>query len=85
MNVPEYLAARGTNLHQLSQATGIGYPTLHKHVRHGAQLSLRTAKKLEAWSKGQMTAAEILGLEAKPARKAPARAARIAKARKAAA
>ncbi len=66
MNVPEYLKASGSNLHRLSQQTGIAYSTLAKHVNHGHELSVATAKKLEAFD-SRMTAAEILGLSAPPA------------------
>lgn len=92
MNVPEYLAAHEAerfNLHKLSIATGISYSTLHQHVKHGGRISLRTAKRLEVWSEGQMTVAEILGLippptKARKSARATARPARTTKPRKAA-
>jgi hypothetical protein len=70
MNVAQYLAARkaeGFNLHTLANASGVAYSTLHPHVKHGKALGLIVARKLEAWSNDQataarMTAAEILGL-----------------------
>jgi len=61
VTVVEYLQASGSNLHRLSQQTGIAYSTLSKHVNHGHVLSVATAKKLEAFD-ARMTAAEILGL-----------------------
>lgn len=49
----------------LSNATGIAYSTLQPHVANGKRLSVRTAETLEKWSKGEMSAAEILGLKPK--------------------
>ncbi len=58
MNVADYLQATGMNLHQLAGQAGISYTTLHPHVRHGKQLSVETAKKLQEWSERQPAAAE---------------------------
>ena len=71
MNVREYLAANKLSINALVQATGIAYTTLHPHVTKGKQLSFKTAEKLETWSKGKMTAAEILGLVPPAARPGP--------------
>lgn len=71
MTVAEYLKATGLSIHALSMGSGISYTTLHPHVRHGRDLSVETAKKLEEFD-SRMNAAEILGL--KPAgRKAAGR------------
>lgn len=64
MTLNEFLKARGIKLHKLCQLTGIAYSTLHPHATKGKRLSLETAEKLEAWSEGAMSAAEILGLKA---------------------
>jgi hypothetical protein len=61
VNLIEFLSATDTNLHRVSQSTGIAYSTLHKHVKHQRPLSLPTARKLEAFDP-RMTAAEILGV-----------------------
>lgn len=63
MNVADYLGAKGKTIYWLSKETGIAYTTLHPHVAHGKELGLETAKKLEEWSDGEMSAIEILGLE----------------------
>lgn len=73
MNLHEYLdRCPETNLHRISQGSGVSYTTLHAHIRHGRRLAVETAKRLEAWSLEQpaaeqgfvMSAAEILGLSA---------------------
>ncbi|XXX80065.1 hypothetical protein WMF30_14960 [Sorangium sp. So ce134] len=64
MNVKQFLEATGMNIHKLSQEAGVAYSTLHPHVRKGKKLGEATARKLEAWSKGRMKAAEILELSA---------------------
>ncbi len=69
MNVPEYLRAKGMSINALHKATGIAFSTLRPHVTSGKQLSVGTAKKLETWSGGEMTAAEILGFDAPEPRK----------------
>lgn len=62
MNVAEYLKAKGMSINALARETGIAYTTLHPHIRHGKELSVETARRLEEWSGGEMNAAEILGL-----------------------
>jgi hypothetical protein len=68
MTVEEFLRAKGMNMHQLSQAVKISYATLHAHVRHGHKLGEASARKLEKWSRGEMNAAQILGLRPPPER-----------------
>jgi hypothetical protein len=64
VTVAEYLAAHDLSILALSKATGISYSTLHPHVRRGKGLSLNTARRLEEYSSGAMTAADVLGLGA---------------------
>lgn len=62
MDIPEFLAATGMSLHELSQRAQISYPTLHRHHTRKGRMSVDTAMKLEAFD-SRMNAAEILGLE----------------------
>ena len=68
MTVAEFLKETGMNPHQLAQAAGISYSTLHPHVKRGKKVGERTARKLERFSQGKMTAVEILGLTLPPPR-----------------
>lgn len=65
MLIPEFLDAAEMNLHQLSQKSGVSYPVLHGHVKHGRVLGLDAAKKLEAFD-ARLNAAELLGLTPPP-------------------
>lgn len=62
MDVSQFLRAEKLSIYGLCKATGIAYSTLHPHVARGKPLSDKTAKKLEAWSRGKMNACQILGL-----------------------
>lgn len=67
MNVEEYLADTGMNLHQLSQRAEVSYEILRKHVKDGGPIGLKVASKLHAFD-SRLTVAAVLGLpEAKGA------------------
>ena len=70
MTVGAYLNRHGTSILALAKLSGVSYQTLHPHVRHGRQLGLQAAKKLEAATGGEITAAEVLGLAPPPAPRA---------------
>lgn len=65
MRIPEFLVATGTNLHQLSQASGVSYTTLHGHVKHDRPLGLDAARRLETYD-ARLNASELLGLAPPP-------------------
>jgi len=62
-------------LHALALASECSYPHLHRHVKHKAPVGLDVARKLEAWSRAEVTAgrlkawisaADVLGLSSAP-------------------
>ncbi len=49
-------------LRDVSQGAGVGYATVQRHFAYGTPLTVPTAKKLEAWSGGKISAAKTLGV-----------------------
>ena len=66
MTLADYLASRGCSWHAASMELKISYASIHR-LKGGARPSVNTAKAIEAWSGGQVTAAELLDLAAPPA------------------
>lgn len=72
MTLKDFLEKRGMSLLTLSHETRIAYGTLFallhrddekpEEDENPRQLSVRTAKKLEEYSGGELNAAELLGL-----------------------
>jgi hypothetical protein len=56
--------ADGLTMSALAAASKVPYSTLYRHLRHKLPLGVKNAKKVEAWSKGRISAAKTLGVEA---------------------
>lgn len=50
MDLPGFLEASGLSLYRVCEDSGIAYSTLHGYMKHGKQLGLDVAKRLESWS-----------------------------------
>jgi len=54
----------GHTVSSVAEGSGVPYSTLFSHVAEGSvrSISVKNAKKLEAWSEGRISAAKTLGL-----------------------
>lgn len=50
MDLRGFLDQTGLSVYRVCEETGIGYSTLHNHLKHGKRLGLEVAEKLEAYS-----------------------------------
>ncbi len=62
MTLLEYIQANGMTVHGFALAAGISYSTIFLHTKKGRNLSIKTAKRIELFTKGQLSAAGLVGL-----------------------
>lgn len=56
------LGLPGRSMTDASRATSLAYSTIQSHVSRGRPVSARTAKRLEDWSDGAISASKTLGI-----------------------